>query len=529
MTKLINEHEEKALTPLPREMAPSLVRPDEPRLARILGTIGLFLVVLAGAVLLVPSSGFSAIVGPFWRTLLMSLGIACLLYHAARDDDMQVRRTYGLLGFVLLAAAALVSALPIGGPAGTQFLPFGFTFLMLALLFLMAFLRTEDDQTWRTATTGVFVVVGAALALAGFIGGNVSENFLLPYGVLLALAGLAYLWAFIGAEGTSTNLGYRTAMALGAVGAVVGLVALGRSILPQLFHSLGWITARPDAFLVPSGLTLLAIALLYLGLAVGSCSDNRLIVLTRRELAAYFYSPMAYLVLIGFSAIAWFLFLMFVGWLQTRAMRHLAVPEPIIARYLLQWEPIIILVILGIPVLTMRLLSEEQRTGTLEVLLTAPVSETSVVLSKFLAVFLFYLVLWLPWALCLVALRVGTGLPFEFRPLLAFFLAVACTGAGFLAMGLFFSSLSRNQLIAAVLTAVGILFATTLYFVKGALEEKNPGSTWITIINHMSYIDLWILSAGEGSVAPRYLMFHLSAAVFWLFLTVKVLESRKWR
>src|SRR5437879_3140322 len=130
--------------------------------------------------------------------------------------------------------------------------------------------------------------------------------------------------------------------------------------------------------------------------------------------------------------------------------------EPIIRFYFIAWWPVITTIFI-VPVLTMRLLSEEQRTGTLEVLFTAPVGETVVVLSKFLASWIFFMLTWVPWGLFLVALRVEGGQPFEYRPLLSFYIAMACSGAAFLAMGLFFSSLTRNQIVSAILTFVGML------------------------------------------------------------------------
>ena len=165
---------------------------------------------------------------------------------------------------------------------------------------------------------------------------------------------------------------------------------------------------------------------------------------------------------------------------------------------------------------------------TLEVLLTAPVGESSVVLSKFLAAFLFFLLTFIPWALYLVAFRVEVGQPFEYRPLLTFFFALACTGAGFLAMGEFFSSISRSQIGAFILAFVGMLGLLGIFFLKFLVEQKSPGSPWVDVLARLSYIDLWIKSM-DGLLVPSYLVVHVSAAIFWLFLTIKVLESRKWR
>src|SRR5262249_48094093 len=143
-------------------------------------------------------------------------------------------------------------------------------------------------------------------------------------------------------------------------------------------------------------------------------------------------------------------------------------------------------------------------------LLTAPVNETAIVLSKFLAMFIFYMIVWLPWALYLVALRVEGGKEFDYLPLIAFFIALAASGAGFIGMGVFFSSLTRNQLAAAILSFVGMVLLTLFYFIRFILPL---GETLSAVFQHISYIDLWI-NAVQGKLTSRDLLFHISAAVF---------------
>ena len=149
----------------------------------------------------------------------------------------------------------------------------------------------------------------------------------------------------------------------------------------------------------------------------------------------------------------------------------------------------------------------------------------AVVLSKFVAALVFYMVMWLPWALFLIGLRVAGGQAFDYRPLISFFVALLVTGANFLSMGLFFSSLSRNQIVAAVLCFMGMSLLVAAFFAKLLI---SPSSPWVPVLNYVSFIDLWFESL-KGRLAPRFVLFHLSATVFWLFLTVKVLESRKWK
>ncbi|HLN29287.1 MAG TPA: ABC transporter permease [Gemmataceae bacterium] len=517
-----------------RETAPSVIKADDPTLARWLAFVGLMLATL-GLVALVAWTRYGASrISPFWGSLFVISGLALLLFHAAVDSDVQIRRVYGVFGYALAAVAILFAVIPFGErPAGALFVPWGLVSLVMALLFLLPFARNETEGRWHQTVLMVIGVVGLALAAVGFIGGSISETFLLggtaaiPYGLLLIVLGLAYLWAYLGLEGTNSAIGYRAGMAIGAAGALVFLIAFGRSVVPPLFHWLGWLRTNPQPYFVPTGLVLVTCGFLYAALAIGLFSESRFIVLFRRELSAFFYSPIAYIVLFGFLVVSWVLFAMFVADLEKPFGEP--TPEPIISNYLLNFFPIICL-IFAVPVLTMRLLSEEHRTGTFEVLVTAPVGETLVVLSKFLAALTFYMLIWLPWGLCAIALRVEGQQPFEYRPLLIFYLMQLCTGAGFVSMGLFFSSLTRNQIVSAILTFMGMLLLTLPYWIIKIVQSGGAGaSSWAPFVTHISYINLWVNSIYFGQITPKFYVFFISAAVFWLFLSVKVLESRHWR
>jgi hypothetical protein len=534
MTKAITEKKPEGPPPdpfqPPRETAPSVMAPDEPRVARWVGTIGLSLVVLGAFSLYFRLAHNRGPFHPIFASFFIATGLGGLLFHAASDNDLQVRRSYGMLGYFWLAGAILITVLPIKGPAGTLFLPWGFLGLALGLMFLLPFVRNEDDPKWRDMSIRVVGVGGAILALVGLIGGSISSEFLLHYGLLVAFLGILYLWAFVGITGTATDLGYWAGLGLGAAGAVVFVVALGRSVLPSLFFKWGWTSPpAPLPYFIPSGLVLMSVGLLYGGMSAALCSDNRLVAMTRRELAAYFYSPIAYIVLFGFTIIAFLSYWSFISNLIPReaGMSPRSMPEPIILFYFFGIFPVIAVSVI-VPLLTMRLLSEEKRTGTLEVLLTAPLEETSVVLSKFLAVFLFFLFLWMPWGLFLLALRLEGGQPFDYRPLLSFAVALACTGAAFLSMGLFFSSLTRNQIASGVLTFAAMLVLILPWFLSRWLPPPLEGETnWPGLLQRVSYLDLWITTL-EGKLPPLDLLIQVCAAVFWLFVTIKVVEARKW-
>ncbi len=516
------------------EMAPSMVRGEDPRFARLVGLIGLMLVLFGAFILLLIVFWQAAAlrVIPSWGIMAVVTGVTLLIFHAAIDADMQIRRTYGLLGYFWLMAALLFILLPKPS-VGALFLPYSFVCFVLAMLFLMPFIRNETDSVWRGAALAVIGGVGFFLTLVGFVGGIVSQSFLVggdagrPYGVLLTLLGLGYVWVFLTMEGISTRRGYRAAVGAGLLGLIVMLIALGRSFLPPLFHSWGWLSTHPSPYFVPAGLVLFFLGLLFAGLSACLCLDYKFFVLFRRELASFFYSPIAYLVLLGFTIVASVVFVIFINQLNSAALANFPTPEPIVTRFLFSIIPVVCF-LLAIPLLTMRLLSEENKTGSLEVLLTAPLDETAVVLSKLFAVLVFFMLLWLPFGICLVSLRVVGGEPFEYRPLLIFYLMLAFSGANFLSMGMFFSSLTRNQIIAGVMTSAGMLLLFALFFLSLLKSEASLPSALVPILNHVSFIDFWFASL-SGEIMPKLYLFQISAAIFWTFLTVKVLESRRWR
>jgi ABC-2 type transport system permease protein len=177
--------------------------------------------------------------------------------------------------------------------------------------------------------------------------------------------------------------------------------------------------------------------------------------------------------------------------------------------------------------LTMRLLSEEKRSGTLEVMLTVPTDEAAIVISKCLAACIMYLVMWVPFGLFLIYLRIAGQESFDYRPLFSFAIGLSVTTAAFISMGVFFSSLTRNQIASGVLTFAAMLSLTLIFLANGLVNSFSPSSAWVTVLKHMSYIDVWIDTL-DGRLVPRQLLFFASMTVIWLFLSIKVLEARKW-
>jgi ABC-type transport system involved in multi-copper enzyme maturation permease subunit len=463
----------------------------------------------------------------------------------------------------------------------------GVGFGFLALLFSIPFARHETDETYRGIAVNTMLAVGAVLAVGSVLVGLFKPDFLVGPGIALALLGLGFLAAYLGSVDTSEGLGYTVAFALGVFGAAVALYALGRAAVPTLlyegpnvlrkpngsldkwavagrlivaavFAALVWAAARarlavwlravlglvgvaglvvlavasfkanaitvaPQPFLVPTGIILMGLGLAYLAVAVGVCSDNQFVTLTRRELASYFLSPIGYLVLGAMGLAQWGAYWDFLG---TLSESRGALPEPIVRYYFVALLTVIAL-LLEVPALTMRLLAEEKKSGTMEVLLTAPVNEAPIVLSKFLATWLFFMISWVPAGLFLVALRVETDVPFDYRPLLSFYVALATQGVAFVAIGLFFSALTRNQIVAFVLMLVVMVLFLACYLVKVSPNAIGLPPFLQVVLGRLSFIHMWQESLA-GQLPLRDVIEFASLGVFFLFLTVKVLETRKW-
>jgi len=176
-----------------------------------------------------------------------------------------------------------------------------------------------------------------------------------------------------------------------------------------------------------------------------------------------------------------------------------------------------------VPVITMRLIAEERRSGTIEVLLTSPVTEAQVVIGKFVAAMAFYAALWLPTALYVLILRRHSEI--DIGPVLAGYLGVFLLGFLFLAVGTFCSTLTDNQLIAAIIAFA----AMVALFSIGLVEQLMLSSS--VIKSALSQMNLWTQmdDFAKGIVDTRHVIYQLSGGVLFLFLAAKALEVKKWR
>jgi ABC-2 type transport system permease protein len=240
--------------------------------------------------------------------------------------------------------------------------------------------------------------------------------------------------------------------------------------------------------------------------------------LVQRELVAYFSSPLAYVVLTAFLFFNGYVFWLITAYLNDPRTQAMAPLKLMFGGTIFFW----LFLLFVVPVITMRLLAEERRTGTLEVLLTAPVSEAQVVVAKFVAAFIFYLFLWLPtWVYVFI---LGSYSNIDYGPVWAGYLGIALLGVLFSAVGLLTSALSRNQIVAAIF-AFAVLI---VLFSIGLLEQL---ATAPVLKSALSYMNLWdhMDDFSRGLVDTRHVVYTVSLAGLFLFLATKALEAKKWR
>jgi ABC-2 type transport system permease protein len=245
--------------------------------------------------------------------------------------------------------------------------------------------------------------------------------------------------------------------------------------------------------------------------------------LLSRELGAYFLSPMAFLVLLAVQLIAFLNFWELVDTLS-QPQRELSSLRDPMTTYISGSPAFWIAILVGVPMLTMRLLAEERRSGTIETLLTLPVTETEIVVAKWLGGVLMFCMLLVPFALYLPFLYYQAKFNFDIGPLLTLFVGLTTMGMMMIAIGLFMSSLTRNQIVAAIWTFVVLFLMVVLIplVFSFAVRQHMP---WAEGVRFMAIL-YQIQNFSLGQLDLRYLALHLSVCVFMLFLTVKVLETR---
>jgi len=235
---------------------------------------------------------------------------------------------------------------------------------------------------------------------------------------------------------------------------------------------------------------------------------RNVLVVARREVNAAFLSLLAWIVLTIFLVISGLCFSFVVN------KTHAASLEGTVGS-------ISFLFLFATPLLTMRLLSEEYRSGTIESLMTAPVTEFQVVLGKFIGALVFYGFILAPTLAYAVILRI-LGKP-DVGVMFSSYVGLVAMGCEYIALGLFCSTLTQHDLIAAVLAFVALLVLCVPALIGDYLPAALRSSVeYAGTMEHLS-------AFSTGRIAFRDLFYFFSMTGFWLFLSVRALESKRWR
>jgi ABC-2 type transport system permease protein len=249
--------------------------------------------------------------------------------------------------------------------------------------------------------------------------------------------------------------------------------------------------------------------------------------LVKKEVRSYFNSPVAYVVIAGFLLLVGYFFYSLIWWFNAQAMQM--AQNPYYAQQVninqMVFSPLFqnmsIILILVAPLLTMRLLAEEKKTGTDELLYTSPVSVAQIVLGKYLAA-LVMLAAMLGLTALLSVFAFAYGNP-EVAPWLTGYLGLFLMGATFIAIGLFFSSLTENQIVAAFLTFVTLLLFLVLNWVT-----SSGGGGWRSVLGYLSFSQHFD-DMTRGILDTKDIVYYLSMSFFGLFLAHSVIQSKRWR
>jgi ABC-2 type transport system permease protein len=253
---------------------------------------------------------------------------------------------------------------------------------------------------------------------------------------------------------------------------------------------------------------------------------RNVLAIANKEFRSYFASPIAYILIGLFSLLfGWFFYVFLMAFVQQseQMMQFGGGGSPnvnqMMIRGLFQNTAVIILFVM--PMITMRTYSEEKRSGTIELLLTSPVTDLEIIIGKFLGALALYAAMLLV-TMVYIAILFRIGNP-EWRPIVAGYLGLLLMGGCFLSTGLFISSLTKNQIVAGFLT-----FATFLMLWIINWMGESSGPTTRDVLNYLSITEHFD-DFSRGIIDTKHLVYYLSFMTFGLFLTAKSVDSERWR
>ncbi|MBQ2592150.1 MAG: ABC transporter permease subunit [Candidatus Riflebacteria bacterium] len=235
----------------------------------------------------------------------------------------------------------------------------------------------------------------------------------------------------------------------------------------------------------------------------------KILAIIKKELQSYFFSPVAYIVFSAFLLVMGYFFWVFLLSSQIASL------TPILS------NSAFILLIVS-PILTMRLISEEKKNKTIELLLTSPISPTEIIIGKFIASLLLYCLLFL-FTLEFPFIIYHYSPEFDWGPVYTGYLGLVLMGSAFISVGLFASTISENQIISAM-ACFGILLLFWFFGWSKDIFENAFGQ----ILSNLSLFDRFS-DFLRGIIDSGNVIFFIVFTFIWLFLATRVLESDRWR
>jgi ABC-2 type transport system permease protein len=244
-----------------------------------------------------------------------------------------------------------------------------------------------------------------------------------------------------------------------------------------------------------------------------------------KELRAYFASPIAYIVIGFFALVFGWMYASILNWFVGQGMQmgmmgpqNMNVNQQMIRPLMLNMTVVFLLLL---PLVTMRTYAEEKRSGTIELLLTSPLTDLEIIFGKFLGALALY-------AVMLAVTMIHFGLLFafgnpEWKPLLTAYLGLLLFGGGFISIGLFISSLTKNQIVAGAATFSVFLLLWVIDWIGSAL-----GPTAERVLQYVSmtgHLEDFV----KGVIDTKHVIYYLSIIVFGLFLTARSVDAERWR
>jgi len=253
---------------------------------------------------------------------------------------------------------------------------------------------------------------------------------------------------------------------------------------------------------------------------------SNILAIAHKEWKAYFASPIGYVILGLFSLLYGYFFYALAVYFARASVQtnQFGAAQPMninqdMIRLLMQ--NVTILLLFFMPMITMRTYAEEKRSGTIELLLTSPLTDFQIIVGKFLGA----LALWasaLAVSLIHIALLFVYGNP-EWKPLVAGYLGLLLLGGCFISVGLFISSLTKNQIVAGIATFGVVLLLWIINWIA-----SYGGPTMERLVNYLSVINHFD-DFSKGIIDTTHLVYYLSFITLGLFLTAKSVDSERWR